>query len=381
MTENQLHERLEAVPVPPSRVDVAGLLRAGRRRTRRRRALQAAGSIALVTGVLVGVPLLTPKPAPKAAPVAVVPSPAPSPVTTGKASCVMTKLAVPKGIKDVIAEAVDPTGKYIAGNGTIGQDFRGVLWTGGRAEALPVDGDSVQASAVNEHGVVVGLLTENNRDSVFRYENHKLTKLRTPSGSWTIYPEPAINATGDIVINLEPLGNSGGKDSFAVIWKDGATTADRLPLPEGANVHAILDDGTLIGSIYRDGSAVAGYAWDKQGKGTKLKVPDGQSAAAYAGRGEWVTGGLWPAQEVALWNLRTGELTRPGKEGPADTVNGEGWVVAGGSVWHGEDEVRLAAPAGQGGNAMAVSDSSLVVGSAVSLTGDKEPVGPRSWQC
>jgi hypothetical protein len=55
--EEELRARFESVPVPPGRIEMEALLGAARRRAFRRRSTQAAGGVALATGLLLGVPL------------------------------------------------------------------------------------------------------------------------------------------------------------------------------------------------------------------------------------------------------------------------------------------------------------------------------------
>ncbi|MET8147713.1 hypothetical protein ACIBSW_28785 [Actinoplanes sp. NPDC049668] len=388
MNEEQLRDRLAAVDVPPSRLEMDALVRAGRRRAFRRRAAQATGSTALVAGVLLAVPLMVTRtqsqpavradasPAATSAPAAAVPA----------VRCRMTELPVPPGMRDATAAAVDPTGRYIVGNDTVKQDFRPILWTDGRPRALPVPGKSVQANAVNASGVVVGLVEDGRQEYVFRYENGAYTRLETPAGSWHVYPYPAINAAGDIVINAEPSGNIEGKDSIILLWKAGTTMAVRLPVTTEANSHDITDDGTIVGGMYKNGSATTPYAWDQKGKGRKLELPAGQVGTLYAAQGKWATGGLWPSMTPGLWNLETGEVTMLGKPekgkegiGPGTAVNASGWVVAGGTVVRDGAVVELEVPRGQTGNAQDVSDAGLVVGQATNS--DNENRGPRLWRC
>jgi uncharacterized membrane protein len=397
MDERELRERFDAIGVPPSRVHVGALVAEGRRRVKRRRSWQAAGGAALAIGGLLVVPSVVfhPRPGPNLSdgvPVASRTASAPvSPAgSVPAAPCVMTNLPLPKGFTSVSVVAVDPTGRYIVGNGFSGQNFLPVLWTDGKPQALPMRGESVELSAVNSQGVVVGLITENNKDYTFRYQNGRYTKLRTPAGSWRVYPVPEINTVGDIVINAEPSGNTGGKDSIALIWPAGATAAMKIALPDGANVMAITDDGTMIGTMYKNGGAVAGYAWDAQGRTHKLTTPSGQTAAAYAGRGDWATGGLWPRESAVRWNLRTGKLTEfkapadadlaPAMDGlgPGEKVNAKGWVVVSGYVMRDDGPATLPVPTGLRAVAKDVSDDGLVVGQTVNAA---DTVVPRTWRC
>ncbi|MFR9778683.1 hypothetical protein ACL02O_21880 [Micromonospora sp. MS34] len=393
--EQELRDRLRAVDVPASRIEIDALVRAGRRRTFRRRSFQGAGGVALATAVLLAVPSIVTRAGaqPGAAPATGLPAEATAsarPTVTADGSrpaggltgrCPVVELPVPSGMKDVTAVGVDPAGRYIIGYDVVGQDFRPVLWTDGKPQALPVPGTSVELSAVNADGVVVGVVQDARQEYVFRYRNGVYTRLRTPQGNWHVYPEPAINATGDVVINAEPQGNSGGKDSIALFWKAGSTTAVKLPLPDGANVFGITDDGTIVGTMYRNGIGIAAYAWDRQGNGRKLKAPDGETAAGYAVRGGWATGGLWPSHSAARWNLRTGEVTQLAADGPGEAVNAAGWVVVNGSVLRDGDAAELEVPDGQTSLARAVSDTGMVVGQARAGGRTGENLGPRAWRC
>jgi hypothetical protein len=300
-------------------------------------------------------------------------------------------LPVPQGMKEVEITAVDPTGTYIVGNAYAKGAYHPILWTGGKPAALDIPGKSVQVNDVNAAGVVAGMIDIDNEDYPFRWQNGSYQMLALPPGKWHAYPYPAMNASGDVVMNVEPRGNSGGEGSFAVIWKSGSTTATKVPLPKGANALDINDDGTLVGAVYAHGEgATGGWAWDQQGRGRELKPDAGETAAAYHTRGDWVTGGLWPSMEPGLWNLHTGELIHlktpadadlaPAMDGigAGDGVNSLGWVVAGGYVLLADGPLTLPVAKGQTAAATAVSDNGLIVGTA---RNDTDNLGPRAWQC
>ncbi|MBB2942733.1 hypothetical protein FB565_002446 [Actinoplanes lutulentus] len=395
--EQRLRDGLELIAVPPGRVQVETILPIARKKVFRRTAARATVGAALAVGVLVAVPsiLLRPTAAKDPAPVMPADRVATSPVPV---ACRVAELPVPDGVEGVSASAVDPTGRYIVGNGTEGQDFRPVLWTDGRPQALPVNADSVQATAVNSAGVVVGLATRNNRDSVFRFENGQYTELDLPKGDWHPYPEPAINAAGDVVINAEPQGNIEGKGAIALLWPGGTTTPITLPLPKGGHVQEILDDGRVAGGIYVDGSGTEPWVWNQDGTGQKLAVPKGHKAVAYAISGDWVTGGIWEPGSVALWNLRTGKLTQvKGDQNVGFAVNAEGWVVDGEGrlLRDGKAADLPVTDKKQEALATDVSDTGLVVGQVIERRSDAEdkdlfeaggtipaePQSPRTWQC
>ncbi|GIH09498.1 hypothetical protein Rhe02_75650 [Rhizocola hellebori] len=391
--EQRLRDRLEAIDVPPSRIDTEALLRAGRRRAFRRRSVRGAGVAALGTVLLLAVPPILmgarPLPALETGPSRNVASSATAGNTAAR--CKMSELPVPSGMNDVTVEAVDPTGRYVVGNSAVGQDFRPILWTDGQPQQLPVPGKSVQATSVNRNGVVVGLVQDPDQQYIFRYANGVFSGLRTLPKSWQVYSNPAINGAGDVVINVDTFGDSAQKNEIVMLWKAGSATAVKLPLPAGALSHDFTDEGTIVGGTYQNGIAQAAYTWDQQGKGNKLELPAGQAGVAYAARGDWATGGMWPSLSTALWNRRTGGLTvltaglpkSPGgwKPGPGNAVNAAGWVVAGGLLLRGDGVVELAVPKGETSRAVAVSDTGVIVGQALVTGRDDENRGPRLWRC
>jgi hypothetical protein len=220
---------------------------------------------------------------------------------------------------------------------------------------------------------------------VFRYADGQVTKLANVPKYTHVYPAPAINAAGDIVVNAETAGSVEGADSIAMIWKAGTTVAQRIPLKTTDNVMAVTDDGTLVGAHYTDSKAAGAAAWTRSGQETKLDQPAGTVAAAYAARGEWATGGLWSSGENAkatgtpLWNIKTGAVTvLPG--GVANAVNASGLVLSEYSHLVRADGTAPqlpAPPSGSNNNAAALSDTNLVVGS---VTSDAAST-PMTWAC
>jgi hypothetical protein len=389
--EQEMRDRMEAVDAPSSQVEIDALLRAGRRRAFRRRSVRAAGGAGLAAAVLLAVPSILSATGSTPASRADAGNVGTAVATVPVGPCQMTELPVPPGMKGVQVEAVDPTGRYIVGNGTVGQNFRPILWVDGKPNVLPVIAMSVQVTAVNSSGVVVGIADEPRDSYAFRYENGAYTRLRTPPGDWHVYPTPAINTAGDIVINAEPRGKVEGEDSIVLLWKAGSTAATQVPLPTEANVYDITDDGQLIGGTYDKGYAAVAYVWDQRGNGRKLEMPAGEKGIARAARGDWATGSL--SLYPVLWNLRTGKVTRlaspPSPDtldkdgpGPGVQVNASGWVVTGsprGSLLRAGEAVELAVPKGQASDVRGVSDTGLVVGQARGQ--DHAILGPRTWRC
>jgi hypothetical protein len=400
---------LSRADTPPSRVDLTTVIADGQQRVRRRWAVAVAGSTAAVLAGLVGVPAaiatvrgerspdpavvagLDPSASPSAAPTPF-PSPsivdpegaAPTPSATA-GTCVAKPLKLPSGVKRAKALSVDPTGRYIGGQED-GKQSRGIMWTDGRPTILPIDEYWVEVDSVNEHGVATGIAQDNagKVEYVFRYAAGKVTKLTNVAGYTHVFPTPRINAAGDIVINAETSGSVEGADSIAMIWKAGTTVAKRIPLKTTDSVLAITDDGTLVGAHYTNSQADGAAAWTPSGQETKLENPAGTKAAAYAARGDWATGGVWPGGDrqttgAPLWNIKTGAVTMlPG--GVSNAVNSSGLVISENSqlVRAGGTAPQLPAPpSGSRNYAADLSDAGLVVGS---ITSDSTSAA-MTWTC
>lgn len=376
--EQNLRDRLEAVAVPPTRLEVEALVAAGRRRVFRRRSWQAAGGVALATGALVAVPtMVIGDPAPPPPPVA-------GPTTPVQPkTCRDSALPVPAGVTGASATGVDPSGRYIIGHHFKGQNFQPLMWTDGVPRKLPLEAPSMQLSSINANGEAAGLAEGPDLQYAFRYENGRYTRLSTPPGKSYVYAYPVMNAAGDIVINAKPPGESASKNSVALLYRAGASTPVTVSLPPGSLVYDITDDGTIVGSV-KNGSAKSAYAWDRNGHGRKLESVPGHDSIAYAAEGDWATGGLWPASGEAIparWNLRTGRLTQlTTAEGPGLALNGEGWVLTSGELVRDGKDVPLPAPPNQTAEPLGLSNTGLVVGHTASPDG-KTIIAPHAWQC
>jgi hypothetical protein len=407
MDEDDVRVLLSDADVPPVGVDIADVVRRGDRKIRRRRTTEVAASVAIAAALVAVVvmplalhaqvnrragaaPLASISGSPAASPATPAGSPAANGVTK---TCAASALPVPDGMNEVDATVVDPSGRYIGGGMQKGEDFVPVLWTDGKPQRFPVYNSSVEIAAINVHGVVVGLGNAGgaSEDYVYRYDHGVTTKLTLPPGKWHVFAYPAINAAGDIVINVEPTGETGGEHSFAVIWRAGHDIATKIPLPKGANVDGINDDDIVIGGIYKEGYGVSAWAWDLKGKGRKLTVPAGMTGLAYQVSGDWATGGLWtgddsdPSAQVPLWNIKTGALTKignaKGARNIAGAVNSSGWVIDGNGDVNMNGVVAKLSPLVKGLNTIAkeIADNGLVVGS--SDGSDDSTLSPAEWHC
>ncbi|WP_436527514.1 hypothetical protein [Actinoplanes sp. HUAS TT8] len=358
--EQTLRDLLEEIPAPPSTVTIDWVLPAGRRARRRRRAVWAAGtSVALTLGALVATPALL-----RGSAAPVLPATPSLPPARPPADCHDVKLAQ-TGMSGLDPVAVDPSGRYIVGNSTVGGRSRPVLWTDGRPKGLGYRNDSTRATDVNSAGTVVGV----SGDEIVQIPPGDAGALKVfDAGAPT--SDPVINAAGDVLFSVTPAVDR----TIAMIWRAGEPEAHPLPLPTGALAEDLADDGTIVGAVDK-----VAYIWAAGGPGRALPTPAGAKTVAHAVRGDWVVGSIalpGRATTTALWNLSTGALTEiPGEFHSGIAVNTSGWFV---DNWHdldtGTTDGADAAPAGDPHAEMAdLSDTGLVVGTL--------PDGPHAWQC
>jgi hypothetical protein len=397
--EQEVRERLAAVAVPATKLQVATLVESGRKRVLRRRAVLAGCGVVLATGLIVGVPslLLRPGGPPPDQAAAVPTAPDPSGPRQWTADpglptlkCPATRLPVPAGMTTVQPGGVDPSGRYVLGNDVRSSELdtpegktagiaagQVILWTDGQPQVLPQVRDWVTASAVNADGVVAAIAGPRDEwaDTVVRYTDGVPEKLTPPPGKWA-FTEAKINATGDILVNADRAGSDHRTDAV-LLWKTGSRTATRLPLPAYADGKGITDDGTIVGQVISgNGEKLTSYTWNQRGKGRALKAPAGQQATVSNVRNDWVTGNLWPSGEVGRWNLRTGEVTRLPVGSPANSINDKGWIASNGTVLRDDANVELGLADGVRGDPLAVSDTGVVVG--LPFDGSS---GVITWRC
>ncbi|MBO0868044.1 MAG: hypothetical protein J2P15_05720 [Micromonosporaceae bacterium] len=385
MNEDELRMLLGRVEAPPSRVDLAMVLREGQRVARRRR-YAVPGVAALTVLALVAVPATIGALRLRSHGSA---GPRPSATPTGSttpgvgAGCPYTLLPVPAGLTEARAEAVDPAGRYIAGWAlSKAGAITGLLWTDGRPQVLA--GSTI--GAINEHGVAVGI----DRSGPFRYRDGQVTRLHLPAG-YTARGPLAINAAGDIITTASKYG---GASQHGMIWPAGSDTARFLPTPLSAEVDGIDDDGTMVG-LFNEPKGRWPVVWDKAGNMRRLETPGPKVfGLAFSVRDGWAAGRLTgpdparPTSEkswAAVWDVRTGKLVFKLSEADTAThVNSAGWFTAVRSAYdnHGQP-VPLAAPAGYTVDASAITETNLVVGDWY-VGGSSKPttvIRPVTWQC
>jgi probable HAF family extracellular repeat protein len=197
----------------------------------------------------------------------------------------------------------DPNGEDICGFGTH-LTCRPFLWQFFHMSALPtLGGNNGEASAINEHGEIVGMAENGNVDSTcppntvnnriqlpVLWENGRAHALPTLGGDpdgfafW-------LNDRGQVVGDS---GTCGGATIHAVSWTNGV--ASQLPeLGTGAIAEGINNQGQIVGTVgSSDGSTQYGSVW-QNGVLTNLGLLPGDfggSAFGNNSRGQ-VVGGNW----------------------------------------------------------------------------------------
>jgi hypothetical protein len=289
---NEFRDTLQAVPVPPSRVDIGEALRAGRRRERvhrlRNGSLAVAGAVAVaVVSVAVVTTFRTTAPPGATHPTTAWPvgpcmvRALPAPSWTGQPPIV--------GVTDI-----DPSGRYVTGYSAYGMTGRALLWVDGRVRVLDAPGELDRAVAVNSAGTVVGYGTGGG----WVYDGGRFTKLPALPGYPPAAARPvAINSRGDIV------GQSG---EMGVIWP--AHMPGEVRAVEGglATITGISDHGVIVGHVGDN----EGRLWTPDG--TQHFQPPGFESRLIAG--EWVVGEVGIARggrtnrephAYVLWNWTT----------------------------------------------------------------------------
>jgi hypothetical protein len=416
MTDEQdIRGLMQAAEIPPPSVDIAGVVDRGRRTVARRRTTGIAGAagLALVlvtatvavlearsaagrgpgTGPLAGTRTVTiptataPAGQPSTTPPTVDPSGSrPAQSAPPPLICAPTALQVPGGYADVTADVIDPSGHYVGGHATVGENFVPILWTDGVPELLPIDAESVEISAVNAQGIAVGTIESNNYQDqqIFRYHAGVVTVLTSPvPETWNLYPVPHVNAAGTIVVNAEPPGETGGTGSIVIEWAPGATTGRTLSIPEVDDVLAIGDD-VLAGGSYPGGIGQDPLVWDLDGGNVRtLSAPQGTAALVYGVAGHFAVGGVWGPNGdplAALWDLNTGEYTHVPLTGPLTSVNANGWTLNRDQVYAGGPVATLAPLPGthaSGVGGMSIADDGTVAG-GIEVKNHSIPV---IWHC
>ncbi|SCG56635.1 hypothetical protein GA0070609_3181 [Micromonospora echinaurantiaca] len=276
--------------------------------------------------------------------------------------CALRPLAYPADSYRASADAIDPTGRYIAGSGlrTTGGVNQPLLlvWDGGRLTTIESSiADTVVD--VNSSGVVVGNGWENSIGRPWRYHAGRVEFLPVvPSyGIWVT----GINGAGDIV----GYGTSATtNESFPLRWPAARPgTVEVLDAPTTGQTDGITEDGTIVGTA---GSFTEPTGWLRApaGEVRELTVPGAQSARVLGASGRYAFGWVnlgGPNTVKVRWDLTSGASAGldPRFEWLTD-VNRHGVVVGGNRISRGASSVVLTGGVSVGANA--ISDNGIVVG-------------------
>ncbi|MDG4760191.1 hypothetical protein [Micromonospora sp. WMMD710] len=281
-------------------------------------------------------------------------------------ACTISPLPYPADTYRADANAVDPTGRFVAGSALRVSDSGNqpllLVWDRDQLTTVesPTDGDVVD---VNAYGVVVGNGWVNGIGQPWRYRDGRFEQLPVvPSDGIFV---TAINKAGDIVGHGS---NSATGEYFALRWPAARPgTVEVLDAPAGAAPVAITANGTIVGNAGEWGSW---SAWVRRpgGRIEALGAPGARTTVAVAAAGHWAVGqadlGGEGGPVDVRWDLRDGSYTAldPWLEWVTD-VNNKGVVVGGDRVVRGATSRVLPG----GGDrvtigARSISDTGTIVG-------------------
>lgn len=292
-------------------------------------------------------------------------SPALATVGASDDQCRITTLPYPADTYRASADAIDPTGRYVAGAGRrstpTGNEPMLLVWS--RGQLTTVDSPLAEiVTDVNVRGVVIGNGFGDGVGRPWRYRAGVLEPLPTPAGGARTV---AINRAGDIVgFGQDPATG----DSFGVLWPAARPgTVEVLSLPANAVPGGIADDGTIVGTA---GAFDAWTAWIRRpdGRVDPLTVPGAAKASATGLAGRYAIGfadlGYDTGAAPVRWNLRDGSYTDLATQLPwLEDVNARGVVIGGEWVSRGSS-VRALPGGGDRMNigATAIADTGTIVG-------------------
>ncbi|WP_157562523.1 hypothetical protein [Micromonospora chokoriensis] len=281
-------------------------------------------------------------------------------------TCKISTLPYPTDTYRADANAVDPTGRYVAGTalrvGETDNQYLLLFWDGQRVTELESQGDSTPVD-INADGVVIGNgWAETGQGRPWRYRDGKLELLPVlPSTGIFV---SAINDAGDIVGYGSDIVPG---ESVALRWPAARPgTVEVLDAPIDAQAGGITDNGTIVGSAGPFGDW---NSWVRRPNGRidALTFPGAEWSTAGAAAGRWAIGQAWLGGTTSArvrWDLRNGSHTLLDQEMPALTdINAKGVVVGDDRVARGSTS-RVLPGGGEGVSigARSISDSGTIVG-------------------
>ncbi|MCD0444835.1 hypothetical protein LO763_14550 [Glycomyces sp. A-F 0318] len=234
-------------------------------------------------------------------------------------ACAIETLPIPEGLRFTFVTGMSDDGSVVAYRAypaDHGYERYPLLYADGEVTEVPIPGEDQQIADVNASGDGAGFTF---LDGVVPYawRDGALVELAAEDGG----EANGINERGDIA------GARGQYPQVPVVWPAGGEKPVDLPLPEGAGSGTATDigeDGTVVG-YYEDAEGdFTPYAWDADGTGAHLPLPDGvdpATAHAYVSdlNGDWASGYLSaPGLDGVgvVWNLAEGTAEVTGLGGP-----------------------------------------------------------------
>ncbi|MEU8422398.1 hypothetical protein AB0C15_16145 [Micromonospora sp. NPDC048835] len=289
-----------------------------------------------------------------------------APGGTAFRTCKISTLPYPADTYRADATAIDPTGRYVAGNALrvreTGNQYLLLFWDGQRVTEVESRSDAAPAD-INADGVVIGNgWGENGQGQPWRYRNGKLEQLPVLPSSGIFVS--AINDAGDIV----GYGTDIVAGEFVALRWPAARpgTVEVLDAPVDAQAGGITDNGTIVGSAGPFGDW---NSWVRRPNGRidALTFPGAEWSTASAAAGRWAIGQVWlggTSSTRVRWDLRNGAHTLLDADMPAlADVNAKGVVVGGDRVARGAtSRVLPGGGEGVGIGARSISDTGTIVG-------------------
>ncbi|MEJ3745972.1 hypothetical protein WEI85_22105 [Actinomycetes bacterium KLBMP 9797] len=342
---------LEREPRTPPAIDIGKAIADGTRRQRTHRVAGAgATALATVAAVAGGWALFAPDPAPGGGPAPDIAAASASgePGPTPPTACTLQQLEMPQGQPPMsVVTGGDPSGRYVVGRSypDSSQTPRILIWENGKVTAVAMEGQDQALRDVNSAGAAVGYSfvgdDEALRTAAWVYRDGKMSRLAGDNAE-----AHAINEDGVIV---------GVVDGKPALWRTPTSEPTLLKTPGAGWIGQatdIDDDGTVVGRLAKgETEAEAGYLWRPGGALEKLPVPavDGKQATEYTAssiRNGWVAGWALLGERSSgkrdaaagkpagggeirapRWNLRTGAVDTPDGIRMVEGINRHGWVV------------------------------------------------------
>ncbi|WP_146247321.1 hypothetical protein [Micromonospora arborensis] len=291
---------------------------------------------------------------------------APATAATGRAAlgaCTISTLPYPTDTYRADANAIDPTGRFVAGTALrieeTGNQYLLLFWDGDRLTEVEVP-SMAEPSDINEDGVVIG---SDWGGQPWRYRDGRIERLPVLP-SFTGVGVTAINKAGDIV----GQGTDVETNEFVVLRWPAARpgTVEVLDVPANATPSGITDNGTIVG-MAGDFGYWTGWVRRPNGRIKPLTVPGAESTVVNAVAGHWAVGFVNPGDGNTVkvrWDLRDGSYTSIDRRmSSLDDVNAKGVVVGGDRVARGASSRELpGGGVGVGIGARVISDTGTIVG-------------------